>query len=174
MLISFRATGARCAIILIPLKINVSLNVKCRLLFQTFRNKKLGHFHPWFTPPNIKCFGYTPARYFNKPIIPFTEPLTGQLWSCTALPAKIHKPFIHMVQMWYGSQFAKKRAGKIPIYVLNITLKHKYLSAEIVENQDVPIFRGFDWEKSGRLADMLFTLQNKHKFNIWSKPNIFI
>ena len=47
---------------------------------------------------------------------------------------------------YISSQFAEKRPGKnTDLYDLNITLKTyvcKYLPAEILENQDVPIFGG--------------------------------
>ena len=44
-----------------------------------------------------------------------------------------------------------KRPRKILIYVLNITLKIglEYLQAEILENQDIPIFEGFKSQKLG-------------------------
>ena len=53
----------------------------------------------------------------------------------TQKTGNVHEPFTCMV--WndkkISSQFAKKRPGKILIYVLNISLNQEYLPAEILE-----------------------------------------
>ena len=48
-----------------------------------------------------------------------------------------------------SSFFLKKRTGKIPTFVLNITLKQQYLPAETFRKSGRPFFRGFESQKSG-------------------------
>ena len=84
--------------------------------------------------------------FFNKAIIPFTEPPPGQLRLRTALRTEIHEPFIRTVQIGKetSSQFAEKRPGKALIFDLNITLKTGILTGSNSRKSGRTIFGGFE------------------------------
>ena len=128
---------------------NVFLEVKFTegAYLPTFGNQKSGHLQ--------HCSNNPPPPDKNQS---FPSNPSGSMEAENLIDRALHSTakstshsYVRLRSIKYISpQFAEKnRPGKILIYVLNIILKTGTLPAEILENQYIPIFGGFESQKSG-------------------------
>ena len=121
----------------------------------TFGNQKSGHFLVITLPsPSVNQISLSnPGGSLDVENLGKRKIEADQ--SYTTLCTEIHESFIHTVRINKGNFFSICREKTWKNTDSSLTCKHyfensaQYLPAEILENRNVPIFGGFESQKSG-------------------------